>query len=95
MFRIFFIHSSVSGHVGCFLVLTTVNSATAIIGVCVSFSYGFSGSMSGLAGSYGSYVFNFLRNTHTVLCNAYTNLHSLYSVGEFSFLHVLASIYCL
>ena len=35
----------------------------------VSFSYGFSGSMSysGIAGSYGSYVFNFLRNTHTVL----------------------------
>jgi len=71
--------------------------AAVIIGVCVSFSYGFSGSMSwsGLAGSYGSYGFNFLRNTHTVLSNGYTSLHSLYGVGEFSFLHALASVYCL
>ena len=52
-------------------------------------------SYSGIAGSYGSYVFNFLWNTHTVLHNGYTNLHSLYSVGEFSFLHALTSIYCL
>ena len=32
---IFFIHSSVVGHSGCFRVLTTVNSAAVNIGVCV------------------------------------------------------------
>ena len=32
-----FIHSSVSGHLGCFYVLATVNSAVVNIGVHVSF----------------------------------------------------------
>ena len=34
---IFFIHSSVDGHVGCFHVLAIMNSATVNIGVHVSF----------------------------------------------------------
>ena len=37
----FFIHSSVSEHLGLFYVLTIVNSAALIIGVHVSFNYGF------------------------------------------------------
>ena len=37
MYHVFFIHSSVDGHLGCFHVLAVVNYATVNIGVHVSF----------------------------------------------------------
>ena len=59
MCHIFFIHSSVDGHLGCFHVLAVVNSAAVNTVVHDSFwIMVFSGYMpsSGIAGSYGSSI---------------------------------------
>ena len=71
VYHILLIHSSVSGHLVCFHVLATVNSASVNIRVHISLQvkvFIFSEYMpkSRIAGSYGNLIFCFLKELCTV-----------------------------
>ena len=79
--HIFFIHSSISRHLGCFRILAVINSGIVNIGVHISFQVSAFVSFRQIpcieiSRLYDSFVFHFLSHLHTVFHCDWTSLQS-------------------
>ena len=95
MYRIFFRHSFVAGHLGCFHILATVNNEHWVhISFRIMVFFGYK-TRRGIAGSNGA-LFLVLKGTSILLSIVVVPIYiPINSVGGFPFLRTLSSMYCL
>ena len=86
MYHIFFIHSSVDGYLGCLHILAVIKVLQWTLGCTYPSNSCFSQDIchEWVDGSYGSSIFTFLKNLHTVH-SGYTNLHFYKGAGRIPF----------
>ena len=92
-----FTHSSVNGHLSCFHFLPVLNNTAMNLRLTVPFKFSafvFFGEIlrSGITGSYGSLIFHFLKNHHTVFNKTEPIENSTNSVRRCPFLHIVTNI---